>query len=76
MLNFPPLNIGKVMIWSKIIDFTLFWRLSPPPDRVHPVAGGYFPREVVTYCSVTNTKTFLRTKFVIPQSQNVKNGKI
>mgnify|MGYP005655329187 CR=1 FL=1 len=76
MLNFPPLNIGKVMFWSKIIDFTLFWRLSPPPDRVHPVAGGYFPQKVVTYYSVTNTKTILRTKIVIPQSQNVKNGKI
>ena len=76
MLNFPPLNIGKVTIWSKIIDFTLFWRLSPPPDRVHPVAGGYFPQNVVTYYSVTNTKTFLRTKITIPQSQSVQIGKI
>ena len=76
MLYFPPLNIGKVMIRSKIVDFTLFWRLSPSPDRVHPMARGYFPQNVVTYYSVTNTKTILRTKIVIPQSQNVKNGKI
>ena len=64
------------MIWSKIIDFTLFWRLSPSPDHVYQVAGGTFPQKVVTYFSVTNTKTFLRTKIVIPQSQNVKNRKI
>ena len=64
------------MIWSKIIDFTLFWRLSPSPDHVYQVAGGAFPQNVVTYCSVTNTKMILRTKIVIPQSQNVKNGKM
>ena len=76
MLNFPPLKISKVMIWSKIIDFTLFWRLSPSPDHVYQVAGGTFPQKVVTYCSVTNTKMILRTKIVIPQSQSVQIRKM